>query len=469
MSLARGRQGLLIAVSVAAAMILLSVSVANAAEPRARIALAKAQPGVFLITGSGFPAGTAASLAVTTRSGKDVGTARVSADGSLKAKLKLNPRYSGLIKVQATAAGARAGASFDLPAKPIPLKLYDETAPGKGNEVANLQDRQVIDVSSLGSPNIWALPGSGVKSVRFCLDNGACRVEANAPFAMHDDEAPEKWRPSKGRHTLDVTGYSTANATGKAVAHTYVAFQVGSGAQPSKPSTPVTQKPEEAAPSNVPVGGKEVFVGDFETGDFDQWSNNCHAVSDCGPPSIEIQSKDTRNSKFAGHFIVHDGDTPIDSGERSEVRAEDPGSLVHNGDERWYQVSYKFPANFKLDGDWLIVTQWHATNDGSPPVAIEIRNGDELTITSDGADNVNHTIGKIPVGKWSDYVFHIKFSENKSEGFVEAWQDGKLVVPKVSMRTMATEEAYLKAGIYRDNDATGTSEVWMDNFRVTAP
>src|SRR5207342_2954598 len=47
----------------------------------------------------------------------------------------------------------------------------------------------------------------------------------------------------------------------------------------------------------------------------------------------------------AGRFEVRDGDTPVDSGERSEVRSEDRFDVV-DGDERWYSFSLKFDDGF---------------------------------------------------------------------------------------------------------------------------
>ena len=63
-----------------------------------------------------------------------------------------------------------------------------------------------------------------------------------------------------------------------------------------------------------------------------------------------------------GRVRPQPGDVPdFGGGERAEVQSDAPGAVVHEGDERWYQWSMKFPADFQNPtGVWFIVMQWHA-------------------------------------------------------------------------------------------------------------
>ena len=102
-----------------------------------------------------------------------------------------------------------------------------------------------------------------------------------------------------------------------------------------------------ACTSNIPEADRAVpappglvqFRGDFDTGDTSQWEletaeDYSLTVVDGGP-----------GHPTAGRFEVRDGDTPVDSGERSEVRSEDRFDVV-DGDERWYSFSLKFDDGF---------------------------------------------------------------------------------------------------------------------------
>jgi hypothetical protein len=112
------------------------------------------------------------------------------------------------------------------------------------------------------------------------------------------------------------------------------------------------------------------FRGDFDTGDNSQWE-----LETAKDYSLTIVD-DGPGHPTAARFEVRDGDTPVDSGERSEVRAEDRYD-VSDGDERWYSFSLKFDKGFSNPGGWCIPMQWHGADedgdatDGSPQLNLD--------------------------------------------------------------------------------------------------
>ncbi len=249
--------------------------------------------------------------------------------------------------------------------------------------------------------------------------------------------------------------------------------------EPTAPGAPTPTAPGPVAPAApggpaVPVGNTELFVGDYETGDFSQWGT-CQSVdvnSDCGPnyPSMEIVTDDVRQGKYAAHFIVNPGDEPDFGGERSEVKSSDPGAVTHEGDERWYEFSLKVGADFAPPEGWgLLLMQWHHGGDtGSPPLSLVVRSDGNLFLDNQVDIGNTQEIGPLPKGEWKDYVLHIKFSKDSSIGFVEAWENGQQVVPMTNRATMSTDENTLKQGVYRDSQSV-THEAWWDGLRVTGP
>ena len=259
-----------------------------------------------------------------------------------------------------------------------------------------------------------------------------------------------------------------ALASGQAAGAERVGYQsVGS------PSSASAAAPAAAA---VPVGSRVVFTGDYETGDFAQWqtcqsavrNGSCRGVGQ-GDSAMQILPADrARQGRHAARFVVNPGDVPdFGGGERSEVQSSAAGAVVHEGDERWYEWSMRFPENFENPtGGWFIVLQWHSSK-GSPPLAIDMNRRGELYIGGDGVPHEPQTIGTVRRGEWVDYVLHVKFSSSTETGFVEAWENGREVVPKTSRATMNDDENYLKQGIYRDKGPS--TELWQDGLRVTAP
>lgn len=242
------------------------------------------------------------------------------------------------------------------------------------------------------------------------------------------------------------------------------------------PSTSTTTGPAAPARPVVPVGKKSVFVGDYSTGNLSQW-DMCQGKfinNPCGTRSsinyaLNVIKDGLRAGVPAAKFVVRDGDVPdFGGGERSEVSDSSPGALTHEGDERWYQWSMKFPENFENpQGGWFIVMQWHAGS-GSPPLAINISNDGTVDVGGDGVDHPKRTLGPVRRGQWVDYTLHVKFSRDSDVGFVEGWENGVKTVQKTNRATMSSDENYLKQGIYRDSDDSGTAEVWLAGFKVTS-
>jgi hypothetical protein len=222
--------------------------------------------------------------------------------------------------------------------------------------------------------------------------------------------------------------------------------------------------------SMLPAGVTELFRDDFETGDLAKWGScqgagiNGDCASATAADGMGVVEDPERG--LVAQFSVADGKEAEMGGERSEVRDDNnPGTLVKEGDERWYAWSMKFPADLpEPDGGWNILMQWHQSADsGSPPLALDISQG-SLDIGGDGADAPRQTIGPIRRGEWVDYVLHVGFSQ--TDGFVEAWENGVQTVPRTTRQTMADEASYLKMGIYRDEGATGDAAVLFDDLTI---
>jgi hypothetical protein len=228
----------------------------------------------------------------------------------------------------------------------------------------------------------------------------------------------------------------------------------------------------------VPVGRRQLFTGDWETGDFSQWevcqsklvNGRCSSIGRGNANMAIVDAPGVRQGQHAARFTVRPGDVPnFGGGERSEVQSSAAGALVHEGDERFYEWSVQYPENMPdVSGRFFIILQWHSSS-GSPPLAIDLSRG-SVDIGGDGVRSApRRTIGPIRRGEWVDYVLRVKFSRNAGSGFVEAWENGKQTVQRTNRATMVDGENYLKQGIYRSTSASGTVSLTMDGLRVTAP
>lgn len=228
----------------------------------------------------------------------------------------------------------------------------------------------------------------------------------------------------------------------------------------------------------VAVGPRQLFVGDFETGDFRQWdvcqskltNGSCTAVGRGNRAMGIVDGAEARQGGHAARFTVRPGDVPdFGGGERSEVQSSAPGALVHEGDERWYEWSVRYPQDMPdVRGRYFVILQWHSSS-GSPPLAVDLSRG-SVDIGGDGVRSApRRTIGPIRRGEWVDYVLHVKFSRKSGTGFVEAWENGRQTVQRTKRATMVDDENYLKQGIYRSSNSSGEVSLTLDGLRVTGP
>ena len=111
--------------------------------------------------------------------------------------------------------------------------------------------------------------------------------------------------------------------------------------------------------------GVERARADFETGDLRQWDGLQRVADD----RIQVVTDPVDQGRFAGRFEVRDGDNPIGFGDRAEVQLATDES---EGDDRWYAWSTMFDRSFPTSDAWQVVTQWHASSDGPPPLAFYV-------------------------------------------------------------------------------------------------
>lgn len=246
-----------------------------------------------------------------------------------------------------------------------------------------------------------------------------------------------------------------------------------------------------AQTGGLDIPGNTIWTGDYETGGTSQWSGCQRAAT----YSIQVGSGRVRQGSYAARYEVRDGDTPIDSNERSECQK---GTGEVEGSDRWYSWSTYFDDGFPTSNaspnGWFTFSQWHGNaSTGSPPVALYLENG-QIVLKLHRQSSPASYVGIITpwgtpfaghAGRWTDFKMHIKWSASDSVGTVELWMDGvkqTMNWPQggnaaayggvgssiVRSRTLIPGYgAYYKQGIYRDGGTSGTAVVYQDAFRIT--
>lgn len=235
------------------------------------------------------------------------------------------------------------------------------------------------------------------------------------------------------------------------------------------------------------------FVGDFETGNFDQWAICQNAVVGSvacsefrtAAPGMQVQSSVVRQGRFAARFQLRQGDQPagLCCGDRAEVSGEG-ATAANEGDDLWYQWSTRFGGDFPTNAGWSVFSQWHAESDGSPPVQFVSRAADPgrlslylSTWNSPGNPGPTFTPWGVPLARdvWNDLKLHIKWSASDSIGYIELWLNGApqtfTAAPcagqtRCMVRTLMPGGGgvYFKQGYYRDPAIGAPGTVFHDGF-----
>ena len=241
-----------------------------------------------------------------------------------------------------------------------------------------------------------------------------------------------------------------------------------------------------------------LYEGDFESGDLATWE----LVKSNVP---EVQAKKVRSGNFALkttlNFYNGDGASPS-LRERAEVRPKTPATKV--GDEYWYGFSIYLPGsadgadNYVADKFWEKVTQWWAPIDSdvekgrNPPLALSTSakgiggrwyvggkwSAKAINATDDYDGTFLTDLGPYETGKWTDWVFRVKWSY-LNDGILEVWKDGKKVISRVNMPIGFNDQKgpVFKLGLYKGQwehepadgstlDAVSRRVLYHDQFRM---
>ena len=224
-------------------------------------------------------------------------------------------------------------------------------------------------------------------------------------------------------------------------------------APPAVSTTPTSEEPR-------PVIGA---LFDATAGAFDElFDNGGDDGLVEGAPRPRIVDNPDDPGRSAWQFSVPGG------GKRSEVLPQGPGTEPQDGDEQYVRYTAILDEDFPTDaGSWQLILQWHHNSpSGSPPLALEVRNG-QLMMASGGNDL--QAIGPVSPGDRIDLTMHVKFSQDPGESSVTVWRDGRptgVTDWSPSQGTMSTEGAYMKMGLYRDPNIGQAGSIVVTDLKI---
>jgi hypothetical protein len=218
------------------------------------------------------------------------------------------------------------------------------------------------------------------------------------------------------------------------------------------------------APASSPEPpGQLLFASNFD-GSFRPW--------------IDVQSLSARATistahpfagSGAGRFEVQAGDVEPQTGDqRSEVSGPD----FNAGEDIYVRDEIRVPNGYSFQGPWQLINQLHEEEwSGSPGIATFLEPNRAIRFGAGDGYPKYWQGPQLEPERWYTLVYRVNLSKDPTQGFVELWWDGvQQVLLNGSTRmygeTIQTSQTYIKAGIYRSRESTGTSIIEHDDIAV---
>jgi Polysaccharide lyase len=228
-----------------------------------------------------------------------------------------------------------------------------------------------------------------------------------------------------------------------------------------------------------------LWTANAERPEIQEWANHsCQS----GDRVHEVNSP-VAQGRRSYRIDVKDGDDSY--GERCELGQANPTRagfpLFHEGDERWIGYQMYLPADMDTNPgrdphNWTVIMQFKQLGSlGTPAVSMDFQENRFILMNSD----TNHESSgcnwwwEHPVvkGRWIKFLYHIKFSPDKSVGWLELYADLdgnglKQELGRTPMWTMKvdnnghTVDSHARIGLYRDPEISGAAHAFFDGYSV---
>jgi hypothetical protein len=286
-----------------------------------------------------------------------------------------------------------------------------------------------------------------VTRVQFLADNKIFAVDKAAPF----DATWDASATADGRHEVVAVATLPDGSTSRD------RVEVVSG-QPTAP----------------------LWNGDFQTGDLSQWQGKYFSSASLFGDRLQVLPAPGADG-YAARFEVRQGDRPVNSGgDRNELIEQDRtinGAMPWAG-PRWYAWSVYIPADYNSDRRWQTITQWHQSQLPAPsPLKVMLDDTDTSFVLAsrpapDAPDDVD--LARVPLvkGEWHRWVVGVDWSNDPRVGWVEAYVDGRQVLPRTYRATQFSladgtpVPNHFKQGLYRDRTIPAPQVLYLRDTRV---
>jgi hypothetical protein len=232
--------------------------------------------------------------------------------------------------------------------------------------------------------------------------------------------------------------------------------------------------------SQLSLASDEDLHASFEEGKIDEiWRSDKFEAG-----AVQVQSEVAKApGKYAARITVRTGQIQGTgqggvATERAELQLRKE-LWTHEGEAYRYSFSLYLPTGFPKETQRTVLGQWRQicpTQDSckvdNPILAQRMKKGKfSISLYGDsGEPKVLYETKKLPLGRWLDFAYEVKFSK-QDDGFVRVRLDGKELVDFKGVTAYSSQVGYagvgefdFRVGLYRDR-MKRPATVYVDEFR----
>jgi hypothetical protein len=227
---------------------------------------------------------------------------------------------------------------------------------------------------------------------------------------------------------------------------------------------------------------KFIFISNFESGKVTDggWSP---AYDFTKTYAATIVKKPVHSGKNAIRFELHKTDEYVAGSLRSQLELMPPEAPLQ---ERWYGLNIYLPKGtekYEKDSSAEVIAQWHSVADPGEYATVPAlrlmtykgiywlgRHWDSKKISTDknensieeGFDNKAYQSYLGDLGKWTNWVFHIRWGWEISQSpLIEIYKNGVLVYSRINKpnTTNDDEGIFFVIGVYKSDWAENTNSI----------
>lgn len=202
-----------------------------------------------------------------------------------------------------------------------------------------------------------------------------------------------------------------------------------------------------------------VWKGDFETGDFSQWT------SQLDPRGLSIVTTPLREGTKAARVEITSQDlfnnTNNNGLNRVEVQHLPAAGRVGEGKELYFAWSFYLPV--ALSSDRHQIGYWETDKSYQQLMSLTVTDQNIRFETRHPQKLQWSAQGLVQPGVWHDVVIHVKWSMKATDGRIDLWFDGNQVITGAMAQTLVDQNpAFTQIGILRDKKDGAPEIMFLD-------